>query len=202
MPHVTSAYLDYLISHELCHQWWYNAVGTNGYCRDLDERRPGHVFQPSPHGPKDRQEQQHHRLSQGAELAAQHRAARTSATTATWASWPAARPGRPCRIMPKFKHLVNLIAMTYDRGSKIVGMIEQRLGEAAFLDFMRHRLCQVSIPHPARGRLPEGARSLHRPILGRFLPGLALRRQEHRLGHRQGRDRQEGPVAEQGKDAR
>ena len=28
--------------------------------------------------------------------------------------------------------------MTYDRGSKIVGMIEERLGEAAFLDFMRH----------------------------------------------------------------
>ena len=27
--------------------------------------------------------------------------------------------------------------MTYDRGSQIVGMIEERLGEAAFLDFMR-----------------------------------------------------------------
>src|SRR5207244_3733954 len=39
--------------------------------------------------------------------------------------------------MEDFGHLVNLSAMTYDRGSKIVGMIEERLGEAAFLDFMR-----------------------------------------------------------------
>src|SRR5205085_473418 len=38
--------------------------------------------------------------------------------------------------MPKFGHLVNLMAMTYDRGGKIVGMIEERLGEAAMFDFM------------------------------------------------------------------
>src|SRR6185436_6707184 len=30
-PHVAEAYIDYLIGHELCHQWWYNVVGTNGY---------------------------------------------------------------------------------------------------------------------------------------------------------------------------
>ena len=28
--------------------------------------------------------------------------------------------------------------MTYDKGSKIVGMIEDRLGEAGFIDFMHH----------------------------------------------------------------
>ena len=39
--------------------------------------------------------------------------------------------------MPKFGHLANLSAYAYDRGSKIVGMIEERMGEAAFLDFMR-----------------------------------------------------------------
>lgn len=39
--------------------------------------------------------------------------------------------------MPKFGHLANLSAYAYDRGSKIVGMIEERLGETAFLDFMR-----------------------------------------------------------------
>jgi hypothetical protein len=40
--------------------------------------------------------------------------------------------------MEDFKHLVNLSAMTYDKGSKVVGMIEERLGEAAFFDFLRH----------------------------------------------------------------
>src|SRR5262249_22038549 len=39
--------------------------------------------------------------------------------------------------MPGFVHLVTLNSMAYDRGGKVVGMIEERLGEAAFLDFMR-----------------------------------------------------------------
>src|SRR5205807_1350174 len=40
--------------------------------------------------------------------------------------------------MGKFGHLVNLSAMAYDRGGKVLGMIEERMGEAAFFDFMRH----------------------------------------------------------------
>src|SRR6266481_6393954 len=39
--------------------------------------------------------------------------------------------------MEEFGHLVNLLAMCYDKGSRIVGMIEERLGEEAFFDFMR-----------------------------------------------------------------
>src|SRR5262249_51775114 len=31
MPHAASGFVDYLIAHETCHQWWYNVVGTNGY---------------------------------------------------------------------------------------------------------------------------------------------------------------------------
>src|SRR5262245_57295313 len=38
--------------------------------------------------------------------------------------------------MPKFGHVINLFSMTYDKGAKIVGMIEDRLGEAAFFDFI------------------------------------------------------------------
>ena len=40
--------------------------------------------------------------------------------------------------MPGFKNLVRFMAATYDRGGKIVGMIEDRLGEDGFFDFMRH----------------------------------------------------------------
>src|SRR5207249_2469409 len=36
----------------------------------------------------------------------------------------------------QFGHVVNLFSMAYDKGSKLVGMIEDRLGEAAFFDFM------------------------------------------------------------------
>ena len=31
MPHLAEGYVEYLISHETCHQWFYNVVGTNGY---------------------------------------------------------------------------------------------------------------------------------------------------------------------------
>ena len=38
MPHLACNFVDYLVSHEICHQWWYNAVGTNGYCETwMDE---------------------------------------------------------------------------------------------------------------------------------------------------------------------
>jgi hypothetical protein len=39
--------------------------------------------------------------------------------------------------MPGFGHVVNLFSMTYDKGSRVVGMIEDRMDEAAFLDFCR-----------------------------------------------------------------
>src|SRR5262249_37171531 len=31
MPHLAASYVELLVSHETCHQWWYNSVGTNGY---------------------------------------------------------------------------------------------------------------------------------------------------------------------------
>ena len=37
-PHVADGLVDSLIKHEVCHQWWYNVVGTNGYCETwMDE---------------------------------------------------------------------------------------------------------------------------------------------------------------------
>src|SRR5262249_28459036 len=43
MPHLAGGYVDYLVSHEICHQWWYNAVGPNGYCETwMDEALATH----------------------------------------------------------------------------------------------------------------------------------------------------------------
>ena len=39
--------------------------------------------------------------------------------------------------MEEFGHVVNLFSRAYDRGSKVVGMIEDRLGETATFDFIR-----------------------------------------------------------------
>jgi hypothetical protein len=45
--------------------------------------------------------------------------------------------GPTVQEMPKYKHLANLLSMCYDRGGRIVGIIEEHLGESAFFDFMR-----------------------------------------------------------------
>ena len=41
--------------------------------------------------------------------------------------------------MPKFGHIANLFGMCYDKGSKVVGMIADRLGPDGFIDFI-HRI--------------------------------------------------------------
>src|SRR5260370_9114899 len=38
--------------------------------------------------------------------------------------------------IPKYQHIVNLFSLSYDKGSRIVGMIEERLGEAPSFDFL------------------------------------------------------------------
>ncbi|HEY7427532.1 MAG TPA: hypothetical protein VH682_25085, partial [Gemmataceae bacterium] len=44
----------------------------------------------------------------------------------------------PCvQPMSGFGHVANLFSLTYDKGSRVVGLIEDRLGSTAFLDFMR-----------------------------------------------------------------
>src|SRR5262249_4088513 len=43
MPHLAGGFVEYLIYHETCHQWWYNSVGTNGYCETwMDESLATH----------------------------------------------------------------------------------------------------------------------------------------------------------------
>jgi hypothetical protein len=135
MPHIGRNYLDYLISHEFCHQWWYNVVGTNGYAETWMDEGLATYFS--------------HRLitqklgknNELLELPGplkwlpnihrdDFRNYGMLGTVARGEATPTVQP------MEKFGHLANLSAMTYDRGSKIVGMIEERMGETAFLDFM------------------------------------------------------------------
>jgi hypothetical protein len=136
MPHLARGYVEYLVSHETCHQWWYNLVGTNGYAEPfMDEGAAVHFT---------------HRLldlKQG--------------KNNTFLDWPrglrwlpninrdnyrnggtyyAIRNGEmhpAAQDLPQYKQLFGLFTGAYDRGSKAFGMIEAELGETAFLDFTR-----------------------------------------------------------------
>lgn len=136
MPHIGRDYVEYLVSHETCHQWWYNLVGTNGYSETF--------------------------VDEGAATYFTHRMLNTTkGKNNAFFAWPrevdwlpnvyrenyrlgamysAIRNGQmqpAAQDLPKYKHVFGLFTGAYDRGSKVYGMVESQLGETAFFDFIR-----------------------------------------------------------------
>jgi hypothetical protein len=135
MPHLARGYVEYLVSHETCHQWWYNLVGTNGYSEPFMDEGAAAYFT--------------HRLID-----------RKRGRNNEFLDWPkqlewlpninrenyrygsmfhAIRNGEmmpAAQELPQYKSLFGLFTGAYDRGSKVFGMLEDRLGEAAFMDFI------------------------------------------------------------------
>jgi hypothetical protein len=135
MPHVAHAYVDYLVAHELCHQWWYGVVGTNGYAETwMDEGLATYFSHRLINAKVGRDNKL---LDYPRYLEWLPNITREDFRNYGYIGVRARGQILPTvQEMPKFSHLVNLSAYAYDRGSKIVGMIEERMGEAAFLDFM------------------------------------------------------------------
>jgi hypothetical protein len=136
LPHLADGFVEYLISHETCHQWWYNVVGTNGYGETwMDEALAtyfSHRLLDIKHG------KNNHMLTFPKGLEWLPNIDRE--TYRLYGLYGTLGRNEQCptiQDMPNFKHVVSLFSMCYDRGSKVVGMIENRLGETAFLDFMR-----------------------------------------------------------------
>jgi hypothetical protein len=135
MPHLARGYVEYLVSHETCHQWWYNMVGTNGYAEPyLDEGAAAyftHRLLDGKHG------KNNPFLRWPKELGWMPNINRENYR---WGSmYHAIRNGEmtpASQELPQYKHLFALFTGAYDRGSKVFSMIEERLGEAAFLDFI------------------------------------------------------------------
>ncbi len=143
MPELARGYVEYLVSHETCHQWWYNLVGTNGYSEPFMDEGAAAYFT--------------HRLID-----------QTRGKNNEFLVWPKGLGWLPnikrenyrygsmyyairngdmhpaAQDLPQYKHLFGLFTGAYDRGSKAFGMIENQLGEAAFLDFTRMLVAKYS----------------------------------------------------------
>jgi len=136
MPHLAENYVDYLVSHETCHQWWYNVVGTNGYCETFMDEAPANYFshklEDGKHGKNNPMLKYPRCLEWLPSIDREnYRYYGLYGTLGRGEAGPCVQP------MEKFGHVVNLFSLAYDRGSKVMGMIEARLGEPAFIDFMR-----------------------------------------------------------------
>jgi hypothetical protein len=135
MPHVAVNFVDSLVSHETCHQWWYNAVGTNGYAETWMDEGLATYFS---HRLMDIKYGKHNKLvTFPRDLEWLPNIDReTYRFYGLYGTIGRGEATATVQDMPGFGHLVTLLSMCYDRGGKIMGMIEDRLGEAAFLDFM------------------------------------------------------------------
>ena len=142
MPHLGSAYVEYLVAHETCHQWWYNLVGTNGYSETwMDEALATHFSHRFITGKCGSQNNPLLRFPRGLEWLPNIKRLdyRNYGLLGTLGR---GENGPVVQDIPNFSHVVNLFSLCYDKGSRIVGMIEERLGATAFLDFMRVVHCR------------------------------------------------------------
>jgi hypothetical protein len=142
MPKLGRGYIEYLVSHELCHQWWYNLVGTNGYSETfLDEGAATyftHRLMDQKYG------KNNDLLAWPKEVAWLPNIKRENYRFASLVGAIRRGDEQPAVAdLPKFGHLVGLFSGAYDRGSKVFGMIEQRLGPE-FLPFSRMLVAKYS----------------------------------------------------------
>jgi hypothetical protein len=135
MPHLAKTFVDYLVSQATCHQWWYNVVGTHGYSETwMDEGLATYFayrLMKTKYGANDPLVSYPTGLKW---LPNVHR--NDYRYFNLYGTLARAEAAPTVQDIPKFGHIVDLYSMCYERGSKIVGMIEQELGEKAFFDFM------------------------------------------------------------------
>jgi hypothetical protein len=135
MPHLAMAFVDYLVAQATCHQWWYNVVGTHGYSETwMDEGLATYFayrLMKVKYGANDPLVKYPTGLKWLPNVhRSDYRYFNLYGTIARAELAPAVQD------IPKFGHIVDLYSMCYERGSKIVGMIEQAMGEKAFFEFM------------------------------------------------------------------
>ncbi len=136
MPKLARGYVEYLLSHEICHQWWYNLVGTNGYAETFMDEGPATYFT---HKYLDlKRGKNNDFVAWPAEAwfaphirRENYRFGSMYGAIRRHEMYPAAG------ALPEYGNLFNLFTGAYDRGSKFFGMIDDRLGEAGSLEFFR-----------------------------------------------------------------
>jgi hypothetical protein len=136
MPHLARAFVDYLVAQATCHQWWYNVVGTHGYSETwMDEGLATYFayrLMKTKYGANDPLVKYPIGLKW---LPNVHRSDYRYFNL--YGTLARAEAAPTVQDIPKFGHIVDLYSMCYERGSKIVGMIEHELGEKAFFAFMQ-----------------------------------------------------------------
>jgi Peptidase family M1 domain len=136
LPSVGERYLDHLVTHETCHQWWWNVVGSDGYAETFMDEGLVNGFTAIRLDAK---------YGRNAPLIVWPKAlswlptiGREDLRLAGYYGWRARGGGGPViQDLKAMGNLMTLFSLAYDRGGKVIGMIANRLGEARFFEFWR-----------------------------------------------------------------
>ena len=153
-PTFARGYVEYLMSHETCHQWWYNVVGTNGYSETFMDEGAATYFT---HRMLDARHGKNNQLlnwPDGLQWMPNIKRENYRNASITGAIRRAEVPAAAGEL-PAFGHLYGLFSGAYDRGSRIFGLIESRMGEAAFFDFNRMLVKKYSFKVLSAAQLKE-----------------------------------------------
>lgn len=137
LPKAAARYVEQLVSHEICHQWWYSVVGTDGYHEPwMDEGlvtwftqvrfedkygKDSELLDLPGYGPFQFPNVQYRSFVHSGYQAYRGRGGHAA----------------PLNSLDELGHLHNLMSVVYDRGSRVTGMIQHRLGREQFFRFMR-----------------------------------------------------------------
>jgi hypothetical protein len=136
LPSAGARYLEHLVSHETCHQWFWNVVGTDGYAETFMDEGLVNCFTSlrldakyGRNGPL---------IVWPKGLSWLPTIGREDLRLSGYYGWRArGKTGPVIQDMSKMGDLYSLFSLAYDRGGKVVEMIHNRLGPDRFFAFFR-----------------------------------------------------------------
>lgn len=136
LPSAGIRYLDHLVTHETCHQWFWNVVGSDGYAETFMDEGFVNAFTAIRLDAK---------YGRNAPLITWPKAlswlptiGREDLRLSGYYGWRAnGNTGPVIQDLKSMGNLYALFSLAYDRGGKVVEMIHNRLGEDRFFAFFR-----------------------------------------------------------------
>ena len=136
LPAAGERYIDHLITHETCHQWFWNVVGTDGFSEPfMDE---GIVNSLTAMRLDDKYGRNAPLIVWPGLFSWLPTIGREDLRLAGYYNWRAkGNTGPVIQDLKAMGNLNTLFSLAYDRGGKVVGMIRNRLGSDRFFEFLR-----------------------------------------------------------------
>jgi hypothetical protein len=136
LPSAGTRYIDHLVTHETCHQWWWNTVGTDGYAETFMDEGLVNCFTALRLDAKYGRNGQLITWPKGLNWLPS--IGREDLRLSGYYGWRRNGGSGPIiQNLDAMGNLQTLFSLAYDRGGKVVEMIHNRLGRDRFFAFFQ-----------------------------------------------------------------